>query len=138
MELTNTQPTCRMLQTFPVRHLNAIRSRLFEDLNQLNLDEVTPEIEAKMDVEVGNEMPLEDMTVLPYHRIPEAMHAFVEEAKKEEFYALDPGELEQARTKLLKTLDAVARAVHKSKRGREMAEEMAEKETSGLKKRVRE
>lgn len=89
-------------------------------------------------IEWGNDLPLDDMNVLPYHRIPEAMHAFVEKAKRVEFYEFDERKLQEAQDRVSLTLQGLARMAHNSSHTQVKVEEMARQETQDLKKRGRE
>ena len=124
-------------ERFPLRFLEALDTKLMLDLKALNNRRPTPAIINKMNLEWGNDLPLNDVFQLPYHRVLDGVQQFIEAAKAEPFYEVNEWQLDKAQRAICNTVEALARAAHTSEEGRRMAEEMAVRDTEGMRKRPR-
>jgi ankyrin repeat protein len=125
------------VKRFPLRCLRGLLAKLLGDLSALNNQRATPEIINKMNLEWGNDLTLNDIFQLPYHRVLDGVKQFVEMAKGEAFYEIDEWELEMVQQDIRDAVEALARAAHTSEEGRRMAEDMALRDTEGMRKRPR-
>jgi non-histone chromosomal protein 6 len=111
--------------------LERLLKRLKKDLAAIKNEFITPEIERKMDIELGNG-PLkgnESIMLLPYHRVPEAMHTRGVETR------VEMEQMEEAKIHVNQVLKELAQAAHSCNKVREMAQKMAQRECEGLTER---
>src|SRR5690606_16600430 len=68
--------TTAYLEKYPIRHMQAVCRVLRKELAEIACEKESEEVRSKTDLEAGGDVPLDDLLMLPYHRVPEGMAEF--------------------------------------------------------------
>jgi hypothetical protein len=124
------------LQEYPRHYMSALEARLGVELSQLVAypENLSPTITRKINLDYGNDLELEDIFNLPYHRVLDGVNHFIKIMQPQYFYTLKYQTIPPRVQTLCK---ALAKAAHETQAARAMAEAQAVEYEQGSAKKIK-